>query len=100
MVIRENALMHERRVGPNPSIQIRLQGNLWSAVESFRRNEPDIPTRPEAVRRLVQRALDATLDPAICTKGLDHRSEPEERNQAAASPRTGQTQRTVSEGGR
>jgi len=61
--------MHARTVGPNPSIQIRLQSDLWSAVESFRRNEPDIPTRPEAVRRLVQRALDVTLDPAICTKG-------------------------------
>jgi hypothetical protein len=92
--------MHERTVGPNPSIQIRLQSDLWSAVESFRRNEPDIPTRPEAVRRLVQRALDVTLDPAICTKGLDHRSELEGRNRAAASPRAGQTQRTVSEGGR
>jgi hypothetical protein len=32
---------------------------LWSAVEGFRRNEPDIPTRPEAIRRLIQRALAA-----------------------------------------
>jgi hypothetical protein len=49
--------MQGRTVGPGPSIQIRLQSDLWSAVESFRRNEPDIPTRPEAVRRLIQRAL-------------------------------------------
>jgi len=40
-----------------PVIQIRLPGELYSAVESFRRNEEDIPTRPEAVRRLLQRAL-------------------------------------------
>jgi hypothetical protein len=50
--------MRERSsVGPNPAIQVRLREDLWSAVESFRRNEPDIPTRPEAVRRLLQKAL-------------------------------------------
>jgi hypothetical protein len=42
-----------------PVIQIRLPGKLYTAIESFRRNEPDIPTRPEAVRRLIQRALEA-----------------------------------------
>jgi hypothetical protein len=45
-------------LGFNPAIQVRLREDLWSAIETFRRNEPDIPTRPEAVRRLVQRALD------------------------------------------
>jgi hypothetical protein len=38
-------------------VQVRLQEDLWSAIESFRRNEPDIPSRPEAVRRLLHRAL-------------------------------------------
>jgi hypothetical protein len=38
-------------------IQIRLGEELWAAVESFRRAEPDIPTRPEAVRRLLGLAL-------------------------------------------
>lgn len=42
-----------------PAIQVRVGDNLWSAIESFRRNEPDIPTRPEAVRRLLERALAA-----------------------------------------
>ena len=40
------------------AIQIRLCKDLWCAVESFRRNQPDIPTRPEAVRRLLHQALD------------------------------------------
>jgi hypothetical protein len=40
------------------AIQVRLQTRLFSAIEGFRRSEPDIPTRPEAVRRLLQRALD------------------------------------------
>jgi len=44
-------------VGYGPAVQVRLQDDLWSAIENFRRNEPDIPTRPEAVRRLLQRAL-------------------------------------------
>ncbi len=92
--------MHERdSANPSTQVQVRVPNDLLSAVETFRRNEPDIPTRPEAVRRLVQRALDVTLDPSICTKGLDRRSELQGRNQAAASPRGGQTRRTVSEGG-
>jgi len=50
--------MQDRAViGYGPSIQLRLQNDLLSAIESFRRSEPDIPTRPEAVRRLLQRAL-------------------------------------------
>ena len=50
--------MERTSTGLSPAIQIRLQGELYSAVESFRRAEPDIPTRPEAVRRLLQRALE------------------------------------------
>jgi hypothetical protein len=50
--------------GPNPAIQIRLQGELYFAVENFRRREPDIPTRPEAVRRLLQRGLETTTVPS------------------------------------
>jgi hypothetical protein len=44
--------------GPNQAIQVRLQDSLLSAIEGFRRNEPDIPTRPEAVRRLLHQALE------------------------------------------
>jgi hypothetical protein len=43
--------------GSNLAIQVRLQHDLVSAIEGFRRSEPDIPTRPEAIRRLLQRAL-------------------------------------------
>jgi metal-responsive CopG/Arc/MetJ family transcriptional regulator len=44
------------------AIQVRLRKNLLFAIESFRRSEPDIPTRPEAVRRLLQQAVDARQD--------------------------------------
>ena len=49
-------------VGYGPAVQVRLQNDLWSAIESFRRSEPDIPTRPEAVRRFLQRALDIVAE--------------------------------------
>ena len=42
----------------NLAIQVRLQSDLASAIEGFRRREPDIPTRPEAIRRLIRRALE------------------------------------------
>ena len=54
--------MERTSAGLSPAIQLRLQGELYSAVESFRRNEPDIPTRPEAVRRLLQHALESRAD--------------------------------------
>jgi hypothetical protein len=50
--------MQSTSAAPNPAIQLRLQRELYAALESFRRAEPDIPTRPEAVRRLLQRALE------------------------------------------
>jgi hypothetical protein len=54
------------------AIQVRLQTELYSAIEGFRRNEPDIPTRPEAVRRLLERALDvAQLKQATAQTTLD-----------------------------
>ena len=31
--------------------------DLRRAIEDFRRNEPDIPTRPEAIRRLLKLAV-------------------------------------------
>jgi hypothetical protein len=38
-------------------VQVRLANSLFTEIENWRRRERDIPTRPEAVRRLVARAL-------------------------------------------
>lgn len=54
----------------NLAIQVKLKTDLASAIEGFRRSEPDIPTRPEAIRRLLQRAL--ALGQAL--GGPEHRS--------------------------
>lgn len=40
-------------------ITVRLPRDLLDAVDEFRREENDLPTRPEAIRRLIQAGLDA-----------------------------------------
>jgi hypothetical protein len=41
---------------------VRLPDWLLLAIERSRRNEPDIPTRPEMIRRLLQQAVTARAD--------------------------------------
>ena len=43
-------------------VQVRMPEDLRSAIEDFRRNQPDIPTRPEAIRRLLRQAVSARQD--------------------------------------
>jgi metal-responsive CopG/Arc/MetJ family transcriptional regulator len=38
-------------------VMIRLQPDLLKEIDDFRRREPDLPNRPEAMRRLVEKAL-------------------------------------------
>jgi len=40
-------------------IGLRLQPGLLSKLDSYRRAQVDLPGRPEAIRRLVEQALDA-----------------------------------------
>jgi metal-responsive CopG/Arc/MetJ family transcriptional regulator len=50
--------MHKRRSSDATNgIHVRLESELLRAIECFRRSEQHIPTRPEAIRRLLQRAL-------------------------------------------
>jgi metal-responsive CopG/Arc/MetJ family transcriptional regulator len=52
------------------SIHVRLQNELLRAIEDFRRSEVDIPTRPEAIRRLLQQAIADSLR-QVKTEGSD-----------------------------
>lgn len=36
----------------------RFQPDLLKKIDDFRRSDPDLPGRPEAIRRLVEQALD------------------------------------------
>jgi hypothetical protein len=59
--------MHKRSSADNNNgIHVRLRNELLSAIEDFRRGEADIPTRPEAIRRLLQQAVMAR-QPGPCT---------------------------------
>lgn len=40
-------------------LTLRLPRDLLDAVDTFRRQESDLPTRPEAIRRLLRKALNA-----------------------------------------
>ena len=44
------------------NIHVRLQNELLRAIEDFRRSEADIPSKPEAVRRLLRQAVTARQD--------------------------------------
>jgi hypothetical protein len=43
--------------GTNPSIGVRMTHEELEKLDEWRAKQPGIPTRPEAIRRLVQQAL-------------------------------------------
>lgn len=38
-------------------VQTRLQEDALARLDAWRRKQPDVPTRPEALRRLMEKAL-------------------------------------------
>ena len=52
------------QLSADAQIQVRMSEELRQAIEDFRRNEPDIPTRPEMIRRLLRRAVTARQEEA------------------------------------
>jgi hypothetical protein len=50
------------------SFQIRTSAEWLSRVDEWRRGQPDIPTRAEAVRRLVDKGLEADKVPVPARK--------------------------------
>ena len=38
-------------------VQVRLQKSLFDAIEGWRRQQETIPSRPEAIRRLLRQAV-------------------------------------------
>jgi hypothetical protein len=41
-------------------IGVRCQAELVAAIDEWRRKQPDLPNRPEAMRRLIEQALKLT----------------------------------------
>jgi hypothetical protein len=44
---------------PYPQIGVRVDPDFLKAVDEWRRKQDDVPTRPEAIRRLVELGLKA-----------------------------------------
>jgi metal-responsive CopG/Arc/MetJ family transcriptional regulator len=40
------------------AVNVRLPREMIEAIDAYRRAEEDLPTRPEAIRRLVEKALE------------------------------------------
>jgi hypothetical protein len=51
------------------NIHVRLRNELLRAIEDFRRSEADIPSKPEAVRRLLRQAVTARQEEAASNQG-------------------------------
>jgi Ribbon-helix-helix protein, copG family len=45
--------------GINPAVGVRLPPKLLRAVDHWRARQSDVPGRPEAIRRLIETALEA-----------------------------------------
>ena len=54
--------MHTTELPQSVPVQVRMDDELLTALESWRRKEPNIPSCPAAVRRLLARALAGTGD--------------------------------------
>ena len=54
-----NKIAHEDNRPPSLPVQARFERSLLDAIDSWRRRQADIPSRPEAIRRLCSRALGA-----------------------------------------
>jgi hypothetical protein len=51
------------RRGPKPTtgkgqlIGLRVHAELLKLIDAYRRTQPDLPSRPEAIRRIIQECL-------------------------------------------
>jgi metal-responsive CopG/Arc/MetJ family transcriptional regulator len=62
-MISDNTSTQNRRgrpaTGTNPAVGVRLPSDLMGALDKWRGAQPDIPSRPEAIRRLIEMGLKA-----------------------------------------
>jgi hypothetical protein len=53
------AFGNARPMAPNPGTHVRLPAELLARIDRWRRDHPDFLTRPEAMRELIEVALNA-----------------------------------------
>jgi hypothetical protein len=44
-------------IQPGAAVRFQLEGPIFAQIEDWRRAQPKIPSRPEAIRQLLKRAL-------------------------------------------
>jgi hypothetical protein len=54
---------HNRLQVPSLPVQARFERSLLDAIDSWRRRQADIPSRPEAIRRLCSQSLGTMQQP-------------------------------------
>jgi len=64
---------HTQAVDAAKAIQVRLRRSLFDAVEGWRRQQATIPSRPEAIRRLLSKSLIESTGPAVEGTAADER---------------------------
>lgn len=48
----------QHKTDTTAAVQVRLRGSILIAIENWRRAQPAIPSKAEALRQLVERGLD------------------------------------------
>jgi hypothetical protein len=62
--------MHDNALAPpSAAVRLQLEGPIFELIEDWRRSQPEIPSRSEAVRLLLALALSAR--PNQCVRGSD-----------------------------
>jgi hypothetical protein len=56
--------MRDPQKGNGGAVLVRLRGSLYDQLEDWRRSQPEIPSRSEALRCLLAQALTASDDQA------------------------------------
>jgi hypothetical protein len=53
----------------NERFEMRVDPQMWARIDEWRRRQPDLPSRAEAIRRLVEAALGPKKRPLRGRKG-------------------------------
>ena len=58
-IARRQYMIYIRRMANDQTFQMRASAEFLKSVDDWRRKQPDLPSRAEAIRRLVESALKA-----------------------------------------
>ena len=59
----------ESRLEHGTPVQVRLKKGLFNAIETWRRKQETIPSRPDAIRQLAQLGLARQAEPNVQKQG-------------------------------